>query len=181
MRAIKLCLSFIILSMSSAAFSASADTVSTGNNTQSVYLEGANYGLFEYTDTESLIKSIKLLETFGFKTAVVADTLDLNSYHGSVIIFKPATSGKPLSSKDALAAFRKYMQPRQLSVQDALVIKNTPLSVNDGGTVIKQFYTVLFDGQNAEASQPFQVPKDGLGLTIVKMDNGKLLLITTTP
>lgn len=47
--------------------------------------------------------------------------------------------------------------------------------------MIKQDYQVLFNGESAQGTQPFQIPEGGLALTVVKMNNGKLLLITTTP
>ncbi|ENP6470072.1 hypothetical protein ACD109_004350 [Salmonella enterica] len=181
MRILKLSLVVAILSGYSVNFSAVADTSPATSNAQSEGAFGANYGMFEYTDSDSLINSIRLLEKFGFNTSVVADTLDLNSYKGSVIIFKPVAGGKSLSYEDALAAFSKYMKPQQFSSSDAIVVKNTPLSVNEGGTVMKQYYNVLFAGESAEASQPFQIPKGGLALTVLKMDDGKLLVITSTP
>jgi hypothetical protein len=61
------------------------------------------------------------------------------------------------------------------------LLLKTHLSVNEGGETIKQSYQVLFDGNHAESSQPFQIPKGGLALTVVKLDSGKLLFITSAP
>lgn len=169
-----------LTSISYISICVAGDKLPATNLAQSEGAFGAHYGLFKYTDTDSLIKSVRLLEKFGFNTAVVAETLDLNSYQGSVIIFKPSAGGKPLSYEDALSAFRNFMEPRQFSAQDAIVVNNTTLSVNEGGTVINQIYQVLLDGESIKASQPFQVPKDGLALTVVKMDDGRLLVITTS-
>ncbi|HHL3258639.1 hypothetical protein I5398_22770 [Citrobacter freundii] len=162
-------------------FNASADTLSATGNTQSESVYAPNYGVFEYTAPDSLIKSVKLLDKFGFNSAVVSETLNLNSYQGSVIIFKPDVGGKALSYDDVFDALKKYMKPIKFSETDAIVVKNTPLSVNEGGAMIKQDYQVLFNGESAQGTQPFQIPEGGLALTVVKMNNGKLLLITTTP
>ncbi|HAV1871866.1 TPA: hypothetical protein JG951_003137 [Enterobacter hormaechei subsp. steigerwaltii] len=168
-----------LTSISYVSISVAADKLPATSLAQSEGAFGAHYALFEYSDTDSLIKSVRLLEKFGFNTAVVAETLDLNVYRGSVITFKPSAGGKPLSYEDALAAFQNFMKPRQFSVQDAIVVNNTTLSVNEGGTMMNQFYQVLLDGESTKASQPFQVPKDGLAMTVVKMDDGRLLVITT--
>jgi hypothetical protein len=176
--------SLLILFFSTATgtFNAAADTLPASSNVQSEgAYGGAHYGVFEYTDPDSIIKSVKLLNKFGFNTAVVAETLDLHSYQGSVIIFKPDIGGKALSYNDAFAALKQYMNQLKFSVNDAIVVKNTPLSVNEGGTMIKQNYQVLFNGEHAEATQPLHIPKGGLALTVVKMNDGKLLMITTTP
>lgn len=173
--------STILICTSVLSYNAMANTTPANSNTQpAVVAYGANYGLFEYTDTDSLIKTVQLLEKFGFNTAVVASTLDLNSYNGSVIIFKRAAGGKPLSYEDALSAFKNFMKPLQFSTQDVGVVKNTPLSINEGGTLVKQSYQVLYAGQNIQGSQPFRVPAGGIALTIVKMGDGKLLVITTS-
>lgn len=172
----------VLLSISAATFNVAADTLQVSNNAHSEgAYGGAHYGIFEYTAPDSLIRSVKLLEKFGFNSAVVAETLDLNSYQGSIIIFRPDVGAKALSYEDAFAALNKYMKPLSFSDTDAIVIKNTPFSVNEGGTMIKQDYQVLFNGENAKATQPFQIPNGGLALTVVKMDNGKLLMITSTP
>lgn len=162
-------------------FNAVADTLLVSNNTQSESVYAPNYGVFEYTSPDSLIKSVRLLDKFGFNSAVVSETLDLNSYQGSVLIFKPDVGGKALSYEDAFAALKKYMKPQKFSETDAIVVKNTPLSVNEGGAMIKQDYQVLFNGESTQGTQPFQIPSGGLALTVVKMNDGKLLLITTTP
>lgn len=180
MNLLKPSLFIAIFSFTMAGGSAVANTLSSSTQSQSTVEFGANYSLFEYKDADSLIKSVHLLEKFGFKADVVAETLDLNSYMGSVITFEPSPNGKTLSSEDALAAFRNFMTPRQFAAQDSIVIKNTPLSVNEGGAVLNQSYRVVLDGQLTEASQPLQLPKDGLCLTVVKTSNGKLLIITTT-
>ncbi|EIK1334789.1 hypothetical protein LJV55_003229 [Salmonella enterica] len=173
--------SVFILFTTVCAFNAAADTLPASDNTQNESAHAPIYGVFEYTNQDSLIKSIRLLDKFGFNSAVVAETLDLNSYHGSVLVFKPGVGGKSLSYKDVFAALNKYMKPLKFSETDAIVVKNTPLSINEGGTMIKQNYKVLFNGEGAEATQPFQIPKGGLALTVVKMNDGKLLMITTTP
>lgn len=179
MKILSIGLASILLYTPVVNISVAADKLPATSLAQSEGAFGAHYGLFEYTDSDSLIKSVRLLEKFGFKTSVVAETLDLNSYHGSVIIFRPSLGGKPLSYEDALAAFRNFMELRQFSAQDAIVVKNTPLSVNEGGTMMNQSYQAVLDGENYKASQPFQIPNNGLALTVVKMDSGKLLVITT--
>ncbi|TNV16075.1 hypothetical protein FH968_19730 [Buttiauxella sp. B2] len=184
MKNIKSILPIIYICSSAATFSAissTPDITTTVVNPQSIGVFGADYGVFKSIDTDALIKSVKLLEKDGFNTAVVTNTLDLNSYKGSVIIFKSSANGKPLSSEKALAAFKKNMQVEKLSAQDAILIKNTPLSLNEGGTVINQSYNIIYAGKSETASQYFQVPQGGLALTIVKMDDGKLLVITTNP
>ena len=182
MNVLKSTLFFVFLSSSLGIFNAVADTLPATNNAQSESAYGgAHYGVFEYTNTNSLINATKLLDKYGFHSDVVAETLDLNAYQGSVIIFKPAASGKVLSYEDVFASFKKYMNPLEFKDSDAIVVKNTPLSINDGGTTINQFYQVLFDGNHAESSQPFQIPKGGLALTVLKLDGGKILFITSAP
>nr|WDS96518.1 hypothetical protein VW1_00092 [Enterobacter sp.] len=171
-----------LLSTAFGTFNVVAETSTTFINSQSEdAYNGANYGFFEYTSSDALIKSVKILDKFGFNSAVVAETLDLNAYQGSVIIFKPDVGGKALSCEDVFAALKKYMKPLGFSEKDSMVVKNTPLSSNEGGTMINQSYQVSFNGEHAEATQPFQIPKGGLALTVVKLDDGKLLMITTTP
>lgn len=182
MNLLKYSLFTVLIAISFGGGSAVAETLPVSNIAQSEFAYGgAHYGVFEYTDTNSLINSFKLLEKFEFRSDVVAETLDLNAYQGSVIIFKPAVSDKSLSYEDVFASLKKYMTPLEFKETDAIVIKNTPLSVNEGGETIKQSYQVLFDGNHAESSQPFQIPKGGLALTVVKLDSGKLLFITSAP
>ncbi|MBJ8931662.1 hypothetical protein [Citrobacter freundii] len=181
-KALKASALFFCLSATVATLSVAAEALPTSSNAQSeTAYGGAHYGVFEYKSPDALINSVKLLEKFGFNSAVVAETLDLNSYQGSIIIFKPDVGGKPLSYEDTFAALKKYLKPLDFSKTDAIVVKNTPLSVNEGGTTIKQYYQVLFSGEHAEGTQPLQIPQDGLALTVVKMDDGKLLMITSTP
>jgi len=182
MNILKSSLFILFLSATTGSFNAVADTLPATDNTANEGAYGrAHYGVFEYTDTNSLINAVKLLDKFGYHSNVVAETLDLNAYRGSVIIFKPEASGKALSYEDVFASFKKYMTPLKFKESDAIVVNNTPLSVNEGGTTIRQFYQVLFDGNNTESSQPFQIPKGGLALTVLKLDGGKLLVITSVP
>ncbi|HCD7096172.1 TPA: hypothetical protein NDY26_004827 [Enterobacter hormaechei] len=169
-----------LLATSFWSFNAVSETLPASNIAQSEgAYGGAHYGVYEYIDTNSLINSLKLLGKFGFRSDVVAETLDLNSYQGSVIIFKPAASGKMLSYQDVFASLKKYMTPLKFKDTDAIVVKNTPFSVNEGGVTIKQFYKVLFDGSHVESFQAFQIPKGGLALTVVKLGGGNLLFITS--
>ncbi|HDT2136657.1 hypothetical protein [Enterobacter ludwigii] len=182
MNILKSSLFILLLGTTMGSFNAVADTFSSTDiaANEGAY-GGAHYGVFGYTDTKSLVNSVKLLDKFGYHSNVVAETLDLNAYQGSVIIFKTAASGKVLSYEDVFAALKKYMTPLKFKETDAIVVKNTPLSVNEGGATIKQSYQVLFDGNHAESSQPFQIPKGGLALTVYKLDGGQLLFITSAP
>lgn len=162
------------------SFNVAADTLPVSGNTQSESDYAPHYGIFEYTAPDSLIKSVRLLDKFGFNSAVVAETLDLNSNQGGVLIFKPDVGGKNLSYEDAFASLKKYMKPLKFSDTDVIVVKNTPLTINEGGTMIKQDYQVLFNGERVQATQPFHLPEGGLALTVVKINDDKLLLITTT-
>jgi hypothetical protein len=71
---------FTVLIAISFGGSAVAETLPVSNIAQSEFAYGgAHYGVFEYTDTNSLINSFKLLEKFEFRSDVV-ETLDLNAY-----------------------------------------------------------------------------------------------------
>lgn len=151
------------------------------NSLSEIEYIGAHYGVFEYNNSDSLINSVKLLNRFGFNSSVVAETLNLKNYMGNVIVFRPDIGGKDLSYEDVFAAFKNFMKPVQLSEKDKIVIKNTPLSKNEGGTVIIQTYQLFFDSSHAESSQSFQIPNGGIALTVLKLNGEKLLLITSKP
>lgn len=158
-----------------------ADTVQSVSNVNSEQAADAHYEVFEYTDNDALIKTIRLLNKFGFNTDIPADGLDLSVYQGGVITSSPEPGARALSYEDALAAFHKFMKPSKLSSTEAIVVKITPLSVNSFGSVIKQDYKLLVKGQNIEATRPLQLPDGSLALTVVMIGDGKLLVITTTP
>lgn len=171
---------FILFFSASAAFNATAESTNKVTNSLEAENAGVSYGLFKYKDTDALIKTVKLLQKFGFNTDVVAETLNLKVYSGGVIIFKPSINGKPLLSEDILAAFKNTMEPDEISNLNSFVIKNTPLTTNAGGTFFNQSYDLTYAGQRENATRPFQIPAGGIALTIVKLDNGRVLAISSS-
>ncbi|EMN5850589.1 hypothetical protein RJO36_004051 [Enterobacter hormaechei] len=124
MNILKSSLFILLLSTTMGHFNAVADTFSSPDIAANEgAFGGAHYGMFGYTDTKSLVNSVKLLDKFGFHSNVVAETLDLNAYQGSVIIFKTEASGKVLSYEDVFSALKKYMTPLKFKETDAIVVK----------------------------------------------------------
>lgn len=172
-------LAFLILG--SSALAVAAENTTAVVNPQNIGLLDAGFGIYKYDNSDALIKAVKLLEKFGYNTSVVSETLDLNVYRGSVIVFGPDANAKALSAEDAMAALRYNMRQINISSQESLVIRNTPTSVSEGGTVITQSYEIFYNGQHPKGTQQFMVPSKGLALTIVKLDDDRLLAIITKP
>lgn len=137
------------------------------------------YTFLHYTDHTALIKSVKLLEKFGFNTATVAETLDLNTWSGGAITFWPASGGKRLNSEDVLGALRKNMQPVALAATDKLTVRSAPINQGGNSVMVEQTYQLMKDGQNINGSSMIDIPVNGLALTIIKIGNNQLLSVVS--
>lgn len=174
-------LALALLFGSAVQISFAADTGQSVSNANSEQAADVHYEVFEYTDNEALIKTIRHLNKLGFNTDIPADGLNLSAYRGGVITSSSEPGAKALSYEDALAAFHKFMKPSKLSSTDVIDIKITPMSVKDFGSVLKQDYKLLVKGENIKATRHLLLPQGSLAMTVVKFGDGKLLVITTTP
>lgn len=168
----------LLLSCATATPAAEVSTESV--NPQNLGLSAASYGLFSYKNDDALIKSVKIIQQLGYQSNTPADGLSLDSYRGGVVIFTPDAEGKQLLAGNTLGALGYNMQPQNLTNEDALVVKNTPIGTNALGKVVKQSYEIIYNGQRSKASQPIVIPPNGLAVTFVKIGEGKLLVMTTS-
>ncbi|HBL7007452.1 TPA: hypothetical protein LSH92_002631 [Citrobacter koseri] len=132
---------------------------------------------FRYTDHTALIRSVKLLEKFGFNTSTVAETLDLNTWPGGTVVFRPTSGAKPLDLADALAALHNTLQPVTQTATDSVNIRNTPVSQGEYSTTIAQSYQVIKDGAAVNGNTDINIPVNGLALTIIKTSDNQLFSI----
>ncbi|MBW4238048.1 hypothetical protein JRY02_05115 [Enterobacter roggenkampii] len=132
---------------------------------------------FRYTDHTVLIRSVKLLEKFGFNTATVAETLNFNTWPGGTVVFWPASGAKPLNIADALAALHNTLQPVTQTATDSVNIRNTLVSQDENSAIIMQSYQVKKDGTAVSGDTNINIPADGLALTIIKIGDSQLLAI----
>ncbi|MHA6636753.1 hypothetical protein ACX3OY_23550 [Citrobacter farmeri] len=138
---------------------------------------GLTHAFFRYTDHSALIRSVKLLEKFGFNTATVAETLDLNTWPGGTITFRPASGAKPLDLADALATLHNTLQFVAQTATDSVIIKNTPVNLRENSATVAQSYQVVKDGVAVNGTTQLDIPVNGLTLTIIKTGDNQLLSI----
>lgn len=137
---------------------------------------------FRYTDHTALIRSVKLLEKFGFNTSTVAETLDLNTWPGGTVMFRPASGAKPLDLADALAALHDTLQPVTQMDTDSVNIRNALVSQGENSATIAQSYQVKKDGVAVNGDTNINIPANGLALTIIKTGDSQLLaILSRTP
>lgn len=137
---------------------------------------------FGYTDHTALTRSVKMLEKFGFNTATVAETLDLNTWPGGTVVFRPASGAKPLDLADALAALHKTLQPMTQKATHSVNIRNTLVSHGENTATIAQSYQVKKDGIVVSGDTNINIPGNGLALTIIKIGDSQFLaILSCTP
>lgn len=132
---------------------------------------------FRYTDHTALIRSVKLMEKFGFNTATVAETLDLNSWPGGTVVFLPASGAKALDPADAKAALHNTLRPVTQTATDAVTIRNALVSQGGNSVTVAQSYQVEKDGATVNGNTQLDIPVNGLALTIIKTGDSQLLAI----
>lgn len=118
-----------------------------------------------------------MLEKFGFNTATVAETLDLNTWPGGTVVFRPVNGAKPLDLADALAALHNTLQPITQTATDSVNIRNAPVSQGEYSATIAQSYQVVKDGAVVNGNTLLDIPVNGLALTIIKTGDNQLLSI----
>ncbi|WP_256853677.1 hypothetical protein [Pantoea sp. Fr+CA_20] len=169
-----------VLLLSCATATPAAEVSTESVNPQNLGLTAASYGVFSYKNNDALIKSVNIIQQLGYQTDTPAEGLSLDSYREGVVIFTPEAGGKRLLAGNALGALGYHMQPQNLTNEDALVIKNTPIGANALGKVVNQSYEIIYNGQRSQASRPIVIPPKGLAVTFVKLGEGKLLVMTTS-
>lgn len=128
-----------------------------------------------------MINAIRTIDQLCYQSDVHANALDLSTNHEGVIVFTPENGVKQLLPGNAIGAFGYHMQPQSFPNQDALAIKKKLIINNQMGAQIQLTCDVLYNGQRKHSDRLITIPPNGLAVSFMEVDDGKILVVTTRP